>query len=303
MSARARHRRRAPFVVFLMSHSASRGSSDPAPVTLDSLRNRIDQIDAEMHALLMERARTVSDIVAAKGPSPSAIVIQPAREGAVLTRRLDAHEGLLPPTIVTHVWRSVISAFCDLQRPFRVHVAGLSGASGAMRDLARFWFGFAPALVDAADGAAALKGLADHGGDLALVSLSQPGAWWQALSSDGAHVVARFAAPEGEAHDVLLIAGAKVGPAGGAVTVYSLTVQGNATLPILDGVEGLASAIDGGTTHALIASAAPPEALIQSLQAAGLIGSPSLDPVGQYDPALVGTAAFVSQTTQKEPTS
>jgi len=286
-----------------MSNSASRGSSAPAPVTLDSLRSRIDSIDAEIHALLMERAQTVADIVAAKGPAPSAVVIQPAREGAVLKRRLGEHDGPLPPAIIAHIWRCVISAFCDLQRKFRVHVVGLSGAEGGMRDLARFWFGFAPALAEPADAAVAVRILEQADGDLGIVPLSATGAWWRPLSADGVHVVARFAAPEGEANDCLLIAGAKVGPAAGSVNVFAISWKRPATPPYLEGVEYLATAYDGMDAFALVASQATADALLDQWRQAGDQSSPSITAVGQYDPDLVAAARFRALTSHKEPKS
>lgn len=285
-----------------MSNSASRGSSAPAPVTLDSLRSRIDSIDAEIHALLMERAQTVADIVAAKGPAPSAVVIQPAREGAVLKRRLQTHDGPLPPTIITHIWRCVISAFCDLQRTFRVHVVGLSGADGGMRDLARFWFGFAPALAEPADATVAVRILEREQGDLAIVPLSASGAWWRGLSAGGTHVVARFARSEGETADVLLVAGAMIGPAAGDTQVYAVSWQGDTPLPVLDEAETLAMSRDGAENFALLASPATVETLLDRWHQAGGDAIPTVVAVGQYDPELVSAAEFRALTSQKEPT-
>ena len=296
-------RYRALFVVFLMSNSASRGSSAPAPVTLESLRSRIDSIDAEIHALLMERAQTVTDIVAAKGPTPSAVVIQPAREGTVLQRRLEAHHGPLPPAIITHIWRCVISAFCDLQRTFRVHVVGLSGADGGMRDLARFWFGFVPALAEPADAAVAVRVLQRAESDLGLVPLSASGPWWRGLAADGVHVVARFARPSGETADCLLIAGAKVGPAAGSANVFAVSWHGPATPPALDDADYLATARDGTDAFALVATPASADVLLDQWRRAGDVPLPALAAVGQYDPELVAAASFGAMTSHKEPKS
>lgn len=272
-------------------------------MTLDSLRSRIDQIDAEIHALLMERAQTVADIVAAKGPAPSAVVIQPAREGAVLKRRLQAHDGPLPPAIIAHIWRSVISAFCDMQRTFRVHVVGLSGAEGGMRDLARFWFGFAPTLGEPTDATAAVRVLERTEGDLGIVPLSAAGAWWRGLSADGVHVVARLAAPNDQTTDCLLIAGAKVGPAAGGANVFSVNWQGPATPPIIEGAEYLAISHDETDNSALVAFGGSVETLLDQWRQADAAVSPSIAAVGRYDPELVAAARFRALTPQKEPTS
>ncbi|MEW5422324.1 chorismate mutase [Amorphus sp. 3PC139-8] len=266
-----------------MSKTVSRGSSAPPPATLDALRSRIDTLDQEIHALLMERARTVSEIARAKGPTAGATIIHPGREVRVLMRRLEAHEGPLPASLVAHIWRAVIAAACHLQRPFDVHAVGLAAPDGALRDLARFWFGFEVGLIDSADGAAAIAALEAAPGDLALVPVSAPGDWWSALSEDGVHVIGRFGANDEPLGDILLLGGALVGPGPEAVNVYRLIFDGDALLP--EDVEPIARRTNPAGSAILAVSPLSPDALAAAWGPAD--GPVSIAHAGRYDPDLM----------------
>lgn len=273
-------------MVPFMSKTASRGSSapPPPPATLDALRSRIDTLDAEIHALLMERARTVSEVARAKGPTEGATIIHPGREVRVLMRRLEAHQGPLPGSLVSHIWRAVITAACHLQRPFDVHAVGLAASDGAMRDLARFWFGFEIGLADAADGRDAVAALDAAPGDLALVPLSTPGAWWSDLSAEGVHVIGRFATGDAALGDVLLLGGARVGPGPDGLYVYSLALGAETTLPA--GIDPIAASTHGPAQQVLAVSALSPDALGSAWSARS--GDPAgITLVGQYDPDVM----------------
>lgn len=240
---------------------------------------------------MKERARIVADVAAAKGPAGSATIIHPAREARVLKRRLGDHDGPFPPAIVVHVWRTVISAACSLQRPFRIHVADL--ADGGMRDLARFWLGFEAELVAADDGAGAVEALAEAPGDLALVPLGAEDGWWLKLG-DGAHIVARLAGRTAKASDVAILGGALVGPSDEGHSIFRIDLPAGATAPQLNDVEILARA-DGS---ALVASALPAATVAERWsEATGAL--PELVLVGGYDPDLV-TAAGGAPAADKE---
>lgn len=235
--------------------------ADPHPdARLEALRARIDAVDRRMHELLIERAATVAELAAIKGVDADSHVIRPDREAAILRRLAADHRGPLPLATVAHIWRTTIAAFCTMQRPFAVHCVGLDGDAGAIRDLARFWFAFSPALEPAASPGAAVAALERAPGDVALVPL--PGSrtrsrvggtapWWRALDADGVHVIGRVAAPGG---DVLMLGGRAVG-AGAGVTVAVLHETGSD-----DGghtrsdVEVLDSAPGGGALVALAPS-------------------------------------------------
>ena len=54
---------------------------------------------------------------------------------------VERHRGLLPLDTVEGIWRVIISTFTYVQAPYSVHV-DVSGGDAAMRDSARFHFGF-----------------------------------------------------------------------------------------------------------------------------------------------------------------
>ena len=99
----------------------------------------------------------------------------------MMRRLVQRHRGILPIDTVEGIWRVIISTFTYVQAPFSVH-ADLSLGESAMRDSARFHFGFtvpyvshfsAPAAVEAvAVGVARADGdrgdAAGAGGALAL---------------------------------------------------------------------------------------------------------------------------------------
>ncbi len=188
--------------------------------SLARLRAGIDRIDGEIHRLLMERAEAVDALVAAKGGAGSGVVIRPEREAAILERLAANHGGVLPFPVLAHLWRTLIAAFCRLQRPYGIVVAG---ADPLARDLARFHAGFEAPVETAEDGAAALSALEAGPGNLAFVPLGEAASpWWERLGEAGIHPVARLSGavlgrPE---VSVLVVGGRLVGPAGEGRTLF-----------------------------------------------------------------------------------
>src|ERR671926_867882 len=66
---------------------------------------------------------------------------RPAREAEMMRRLAARHKGPLPLDTVESIWRVIISTFTYLQAPYRVH-ADVAAGDPAMRDAARFHFGF-----------------------------------------------------------------------------------------------------------------------------------------------------------------
>src|SRR5262249_60903317 len=82
---------------------------------------------------------------------------------------VERHRGILPLDTIESIWRVIISTFTYVQAPFSVH-ADVSVGEPAMRDSARFHFGFVVPYVAHFSGAAAVEAVAKSKGDLALVS-------------------------------------------------------------------------------------------------------------------------------------
>src|SRR3954466_7657688 len=115
--------------------------SQPEAPSLAELRREIDRIDQAMHGLLMERGEIIDRLIAAKQTQETGSAFRPAREAEMMRRLVERHRGILPLDTVESIWRVIISTFTYVQAPFSIH-ADLSAGDSAMRDSARFHFGF-----------------------------------------------------------------------------------------------------------------------------------------------------------------
>src|SRR6266852_1032197 len=157
----------------------------PQP-TLADLRGEIDRIDEAMHRLLMERGDIIDTLIATKKTAESGSAFRPAREADMMKRLVERHHGLLPLDTVESIWRVIIATFTYVQAPFSVH-ADLSPGDAAMRDSARFHFGFTVPFVPHMGAAGVVAAVSASKGDLGLVPavpVAGAGAWWSALEFD-----------------------------------------------------------------------------------------------------------------------
>jgi chorismate mutase len=163
--------------------------------SLADLRREIDRIDEAMHGLLMERGEIIDRLIAAKQTQETGSAFRPAREAEMMRRLVDRHKGILPLDTAEGIWRVIISTFTYVQAPFSVH-ADLSAGDAAMRDSARFHFGFTVPFVPHMGAASVVAAVSDSEGDLGLVpafGMAGAGAWWSALEFDTApKVIARL---------------------------------------------------------------------------------------------------------------
>ena len=161
--------------------------------TLARIRQTIDELDAEMHRSLIERGMAIGTLIKVKGTSRPGAAFRPGREADMMRRLVARHEGALPLWTVEHIWREIITTFTRMQAPFDVAV-DQGVARDAMRDTARFLFGFTVALHGQPDASATINHIRESGTDLGLVSADQPaeaGAWWRALGrSTGPRIMA-----------------------------------------------------------------------------------------------------------------
>jgi chorismate mutase len=113
----------------------------PAPPSLEVLRKEIDAIDEQVHGLLMARGDIIDRLISVKQTQEVGSAFRPAREADMMRRLVQRHRGILPLDTVESIWRVIISTFTYVQAPFSVH-ADISLGESAMRDSARFHFGF-----------------------------------------------------------------------------------------------------------------------------------------------------------------
>ena len=138
----------------------------PAPPSLNELRQEIDSIDAQVHSLLMARGDIIDRLISVKQTQEVGSAFRPAREADMMRRLVQRHRGILPIDTVESIWRVIISTFTYVQAPFSVH-ADLSLGEPAMRDSARFHFGFTVPYVAHFSAQAAVEAVAKSKGDLA----------------------------------------------------------------------------------------------------------------------------------------
>jgi chorismate mutase len=172
-----------------------------APPTLADLRREIDRIDESMHRLLMERGEIIDTLIATKKTAESGSAFRPAREADMMRRLVERHRGILPLDTAESIWRVIIATFTYVQAPFSVH-ADLSAGEAAMRDTARFHFGFTVPFVTHMGASGVVAAVAASRGDLGLVpAASAAGAWWTALeAADGPKIIARLPFVERAGH-------------------------------------------------------------------------------------------------------
>ena len=168
-------------------------SDTPSSVSLQDLRQEIDTIDEQVHTLLMRRGDIIDRLIRVKQTQEVGSAFRPAREADMMRRLATRHHGILPLDTVESIWRVIISTFTYVQAPFSVH-ADLSSGDSAMRDSARFHFGFTVPFLAHFNAGAAVDAVAKSRGDLALVSAtSSQTPWWSAHEQPGSpKIIARL---------------------------------------------------------------------------------------------------------------
>jgi chorismate mutase len=163
------------------------------PPTLADLRREIDRIDEAMHRLLMERGDIIDRLIATKKTGESGSAFRPAREADMMRRLVERHRGILPLDTAESIWRVIIATFTYVQAPFSLP-ADLSAGEPAMRDTARFHFGFTVPFVAHMGASGVVAAIAASRGDLGLVpTAGASGAWWTALEGNAApKIIARL---------------------------------------------------------------------------------------------------------------
>ncbi|MBV8442026.1 MAG: chorismate mutase [Hyphomicrobiales bacterium] len=196
---------------------------------LAGLRSEIDRIDSAMHELLIDRGRVIDRLIEIKTSQGGGPAFRPVREARMMRNLAERHRGRLPLDTVESIWRVIISTFTYIQAPYSVHV-DISRGEAAIRDSARFHFGFTVPCVAHRNAADVIAAVAESSGDLGMFPLDggpEAGAWWTRLASPQApKVIARLPFVERPDH-----------PAGLPVFVISKPlVEGAARDVVLDSV-------------------------------------------------------------------
>ncbi|HEY1256479.1 MAG TPA: chorismate mutase [Terracidiphilus sp.] len=92
-----------------------RWTQDEDEMTLEELRNQIDELDRQLVDLLSERARAAKMVGQLKAAT-SLPVYEPAREKTVYANVRAANKGPLPDIELTHIYERIIDVMRALQR-------------------------------------------------------------------------------------------------------------------------------------------------------------------------------------------
>jgi chorismate mutase len=254
--------------------------SKPAPdqASLATLRAEIDRIDEAMHKLLIERGQIIDRLISVKKTQESGAAVRPAREAAMMRKLVERHHGILPLDTVESIWRVIIATFTHVQAPYSVH-ADLSAGDAAMRDSARFHFGFTVPFVPHMGASGVVKAVAASKGDLGLVpaiAIAGEAAWWTMLEGERApKIIARLPFVERADHPAGLPVFAVSWPAADAVLrevdVFSVKVSGwsaaaaRAISPLADVVAVPDGAFDGAALLISVPQGRTLDGILQAL--------------------------------------
>ena len=154
------------------------------PLTLDAIRARLDVLDAEMLALVGERAALAKAVAKAKAAAGDGgkFGLRPVREAQILRRLLAARDPAASPALVVRIWRELIGDSLSQQGPFHLSVWGGKLEARAV-ELARLRFGAAPKLAMAARPEDAIAAAKTPGG-VGVLALTPDSSWWGRLLAE-----------------------------------------------------------------------------------------------------------------------
>ncbi len=154
------------------------------PLTLDAIRARLDVLDAEMLALVGERAALAKAVAKAKAAAGDGgkFGLRPVREAQIMRRLLATRDPAASPALVVRIWRELIGDSLSQQGPFHLSVWGGKLEARAV-ELARLRFGAAPKLAMAARPEDAIAAAKTPGG-VGVLAITPDSSWWGRLLAE-----------------------------------------------------------------------------------------------------------------------
>ena len=149
--------------------------------SLDGLRREIDQIDDQIHDLIMHRVEVVRRIGSLKGDD--GISLRPAREAMILRRLAARHDGSLPLPVLLRMWRELLSGTTRVQGPFAVAVYAPEDRRGFW-DIARDHFGSFTPMTAVNTPVAAVRAVSEGSATVGIVPWPEEeerDPWWRYL--------------------------------------------------------------------------------------------------------------------------
>ncbi|MFQ6016706.1 MAG: chorismate mutase [Kiloniellaceae bacterium] len=153
--------------------------------SLADLRRQIDEIDAEIHDLLMHRTEVALRIGAAKGSD--SVFMRPGREAVVLRRLIARHRGAMPKALIVRVWREIFAAVTALQGNLAIAVYAPEGSFG-FRNLARDHYGWRTPITAYRSAAQVLEAVNEGKATVGVLPVprgDEADPWWRNLAREG----------------------------------------------------------------------------------------------------------------------
>lgn len=163
---------------------------------LDTIRQRIDALDNQVHDLLMERADLIMKISEEKKKQGIQIV-QPAREARMIRRLMARHREPLPEEAIVRIWRELVSCVSLLQTGLKVAVCVPQDVPEYW-DMARDYFGSVLPMQKTTTPLAALNLVIEGKVNFAVLpypETEEANPWWAQLMEsvgNGVHILQRL---------------------------------------------------------------------------------------------------------------
>ena len=151
---------------------------------LQSLRDEIDEIDRNLHDLIMRRTQVVEGVRAAKDGSKA--MIRPSREAEIIYRLMVEHKGGFPKRELARIWRELIVATLSFEGPFSVAVFEGENETGYW-DLARDQYGTFTSLLRHSSARAVVEAVRKQNATLGVLPFPhrhEDVSWWRFLVSE-----------------------------------------------------------------------------------------------------------------------
>ena len=151
---------------------------------LQALRDEIDEIDRNLHELIMRRTQVVEGVRAAKDGSKA--MIRPSREAEIIYRLMTEHKGGFPKRELARIWRELIVATLSFEGPFSVAVFEGENDTGYW-DLARDQYGTFTSLVRHSSARAVVEAVRKQNATLGVLPFPhrhEDESWWRFLVSE-----------------------------------------------------------------------------------------------------------------------
>ena len=202
------------------------------PEELSSLSAAIDQIDDQIHDLIVHRASLVEQS-AARSSGDRAAAIHPAREAIIMRRLAARHSGPLPFRVVARQWREMLAGMIGLHGPYSVAVYVPEGDRGIW-DLARDHYGATTPMSAVTDPLHAIRMVVEGRASVSVLPWPDDhpvSPWWQLLVGEDAkmpRVAARLpsvASPTPDAASALAVALVPSEPSGDDRSLVALEID------------------------------------------------------------------------------